>query len=732
MNESEGDIASLGILALRHHDKSDVRGQAFTFKDRLLNYAAVFESLNQDSLLTFRPTTETFGPLLGGIMVPPDAETDRKMTEWSWAWPVKVTETPGDGSQGSDSFKLKPAHKVSAKGWELSSPDTDKLGAFVARSPDGRAYPKGFPGVVVAASDLASQQACFSPSGGTLVAPHRGGRKRHGTLVHDVTEADELDETRAAHLQSLVRTFKIPPGGLYGADTSDSGLAIHLELVRKGGMSGRGVFAGFPKGQSSGVAVSLPGDNARQTLAASSYVLGGPFCVGSGAADKHAQPSNADGDVFGPLHLDVNTLWHLNNAVDAPNKHSGRFPRVGEPKGKPIEVFWAYDPDDTHSLPTGTFQGKHKWYTLSPVYPVLPPTTVQDPTFVVPPNNPTTVVIPDPPTTGGGGDRTTGGGDGSSTTVEFPGLDELIQRLIDDGGSTDGGPTSGGGDVPIAGQTRPDDITSPGGVVYSGPEGTPGPSIDVRGPGGLQAVFEVSPAGVPAIKLDGGPTIQDVLDTLNSGGVLRTGSLPSGGDTLDGEAYVASTAPFAAPSILARPIHTAIQSSRADYDDATLAQIDQTSPIVVRFEPSGAQVDDGWDYTTNPGGGGSFPGGTAAGILWTLTPEQTLIMALDGEEPPVSSESGLGFASGTFVGFGTPLKSGGLGSGVKMQLSDAGEVEVVSTDEDGTVLCVSTRWIECGFVLPQEDEASLPTPDYAGQITVHTGGTGKAYIALNV
>ena len=188
-----GDVTTLGILALRHGDEKDAKGNAWGFFP-LVNFAAEWTvTTDEDGLLVEKPKKDTVGVLSGGINWPFDPKGSRKVTEWSWAFPAMV----------EGAARVRPVGTVK-KGWQIDQ----SLDALAAAEPGGVRFPVAWPGVVCAGTELKTQEAAFVPGFIGLVAPHFGGPANLGTSVFELTNSGSL--AYRAFLQSFVRLYALP------------------------------------------------------------------------------------------------------------------------------------------------------------------------------------------------------------------------------------------------------------------------------------------------------------------------------------------------------------------------------------------------------------------------------------------------------------------------------------------------------------------------------------------
>ena len=188
-----GDVTTLGILALRHGDEKDAKGNSWGFF-RLVNFAAEWTvAPDEDGLLVERPKKDTVGVLLGGINWPFDPKGGRKLTEWSWAFPAMV----------EGAARVRPVGTVKT-GWQIDQ----SLDALAAAEPGGVRFPVAWPGVVCAGTELKTQEAAFVPGFIGLVAPHFGGPANLGTSVFELTNSGSL--AYRAFLQSFMRLYALP------------------------------------------------------------------------------------------------------------------------------------------------------------------------------------------------------------------------------------------------------------------------------------------------------------------------------------------------------------------------------------------------------------------------------------------------------------------------------------------------------------------------------------------
>lgn len=593
------EAQGLGAFSLQHHDKVDPTGREWTFENREVLWAArsVIERTGGENGLVERDVApDTWGPISGGLCLPYDEGSDRKVTEWTWATAVEVESVPEEGTTTSERMKVRPVHSTFPGGWNLNTSSEGKLGPFEAQGPKDQRYAKGTPGIVVAGTDLGDQHACFIPAGTTLVAPHWNASASLGTFVYDLEPENELAKKRKARLQTLTRVRKNPKLlALYGPPNEFGGLALQIGIARdpsEKDKSTRGAVLcdsrrKLGKGPS-GLATNTSEWEKTQEFGSLSRQLDGPIHLG---CTKHFHDATDENENYGACEIQSNFFFHVSDFACGPLRHDGIVPDLKPPPGIPREVYFGFDDRDTHSTILGAKKGKHRWWTRVPDVFVTPP------------------VVETPP--------------------------------------------------PII-ETPPPPIETPPPVIETGPpppvEETPPPIIE-EGP---NIDLQPDPGRIPTGECCDVPNI-DLQPDFN--GIIGRDARTATGLNLGS---VWSPQERAMPSLTFRPVH--YQRGQPDTRNAfafapgTVEKLNCKTPTVARLEAVGAQSGDTWDYTTQPCAG-RYGGGTTDGTIWIFPGEVGAEQVFDGTVPPTTSEFCIGIYTGGCIGFGTPVTTGGIGSG---------------------------------------------------------------------
>ncbi len=245
--------------------------------------------------------------------------------------------------------------------------------------PDGwQKFPLDYHFTVSACTDVDSQILFPGAADPRLVSVNVAGGAGCGTFVYDLDKDSRFDPARGARLQAALRVIKQPS---FTGETSEFfGNGLALQFSR----SGRG---------------DSPGGYAydRGTLGFWSWRHGGCMSVGT-ATDKHRVGKDADGHTINPMHLSLGTLFTDNasgtvtpGSYDGPLHFETAWPNPTDKSPYVNLVHMGWDPKAPYGMTGGgSFAGKWKWWTTSPMSVVTPPTTPS------PPRNPTNPTNPPP------------------------------------------------------------------------------------------------------------------------------------------------------------------------------------------------------------------------------------------------------------------------------------------------------------------------------------------------
>jgi hypothetical protein len=255
------------------------------------------------------------------------------------------------------------------------------------------AFPVGYQGLMVAATNAEKQVNSFRPTDPRLIAPNYNGDYTCGSLVCDLDTKSQIDPLRTAKLQSAFRVVKFAKGKSQGVATPDVSGSKMPSFVETPDFASRG-GAGGPKAPSKEIAF---GENAiawNITLTGRSDTIGGlvferkkdgtaiigmvdaeytgPFVCG-GKSDIHRVSRDADGNPVNSLHIDTRALFMWSGATD---KYDGplKFEKEEYPSDvsggtKKIPVHLVWNVAEEHEHVTGKKTGKWQWYAdavLSP------------------------------------------------------------------------------------------------------------------------------------------------------------------------------------------------------------------------------------------------------------------------------------------------------------------------------------------------------------------------------
>lgn len=315
-----------GYYPLQHHDTE------FEPHLRIVNYgfrtpkAGLFEPINVDSL--------TEGPIHGWhLLETQDNEVHPRL--WVQAAPVL-----------SDGTGWAPARDT----WD--SPD-DRLKPVAASSPLGLKFPDGYPGVVVAGSELDSQAQLTAPAWAGLVAPSFSGPLEVASAVWDVVGGG-LSENYAP-VTSAWRIYSRPAGAIFGSAPREY-LGLSWELGYGGTDAAESV---------SGLGMVGEHGMGRSLLAAAGHKAGGPLEVGSPNDIHRIGRDPATGEPINALHLSTYSLFERpDGSGDASQEDGGRYRPV---RSAPLTTpaWWRHDAESFHNWSLGVGPGQWRWQASS-------------------------------------------------------------------------------------------------------------------------------------------------------------------------------------------------------------------------------------------------------------------------------------------------------------------------------------------------------------------------------
>lgn len=235
-------------------------------------------------------------------------------------------------------------------------------------------FPKGFRGLVVPGTEEDRQVLQFHPSDPRIVCPHTRGDPRTGTIVEEPNRSGELDGSRQAHIQSLLRVVPDPQGvGKTGEDTISLNFGKNPNRDVSGGLMTDAIGHGH--------------------LGA---IGGGPIIAGSGKC-PHIIGRDRDGVTIRSAHIATRSLFIDDSGKrDAPLFFEGRY-EDGDDLEFPVPVHLTYDPQEWHQWLGGDMDGMWKWFTTSHIE--RQPTTRRPEETPPPETPPETPPTPTPPTT---------------------------------------------------------------------------------------------------------------------------------------------------------------------------------------------------------------------------------------------------------------------------------------------------------------------------------------------
>jgi len=325
----------LGFLPLQHKDYNS--GNPAWSVDMRASILALRITGRQDSGIglghwTYDP--DSVGDVLGGLCWP--NESSRSIPAWEFAWPVvtqpigtpTIPAGPACGTFQND-ITLRPV-----KDSEYRADDRFKKVTTTARPKrEGvDAWPK-FPwdwfGIALTTTEEHKQTEIFMPTDPRLVAVHRAGDHKMGSMLCDLRGDFTVDQTRVARLQSPLRVIKRP---LNQANV----IAFNLTHTgcgdTRGGYFVDGEFYDGGLGSSSDIVIGR-----------GSRLDGGPFDCGN-ADDLHYVGDDADGNPISTLHISAHALYKLSNEEDGPLAFEGGYPEAVGAGPHQVSVHIGFDP----------------------------------------------------------------------------------------------------------------------------------------------------------------------------------------------------------------------------------------------------------------------------------------------------------------------------------------------------------------------------------------------------
>jgi len=239
--------------------------------------------------------------------------------------------------------------------------------------------PRGMAGVVVQTTEESRQVVQFHPTDPRLVSPQLYGDPRAGSIVEEPNEDGELDGSRQAHLQSMMRVVVDPQGiGKKGESTISWNIGKTPRRDAQGGLVTDVMGHGH---------MGVQG--------------GGPLLTGNSKC-SHIIGKDADDVTIRSGHLAISSLFtDADGSRDAPLE----FETIYEDGGDldfPIRVHLGHDQNSRHGWLGGDRPGLWRWWTTS--YFETTPPTIDDET-PPPTTPPPSIPVPTPPNgtpTGGG------------------------------------------------------------------------------------------------------------------------------------------------------------------------------------------------------------------------------------------------------------------------------------------------------------------------------------------
>lgn len=232
------------------------------------------------------------------------------------------------------------------------SPD-DRLKPVAASSPLGLKFPDGYPGVVVAGSELDSQVQLTAPAWAGLVAPSFSGPLEVASAVWDVVGGALSDNY--APVTSAWRIYSRPAGAIFGSAPREYlGLSWELGL---GGTDATEFISGLGMVGEHGMGRSI--------LAAAGHKAGGPLEVGKPADIHKIGVDPATGEPINALHLSTLTLFQRpDGSGDSSQEDGGQYrPTLPAPLTTP--AFWRHDSERFHNWSLGVGPGLWRWQASS-------------------------------------------------------------------------------------------------------------------------------------------------------------------------------------------------------------------------------------------------------------------------------------------------------------------------------------------------------------------------------
>lgn len=348
------DLQRLGYLPLQHHEEDQSGGdwpentKALLYGTRIVGVDPATGDWQEDPLR---------GPVASTLVWSEDPASPRTVPFWLLGGAPSVVTGPP--AQLNDAMfpgpTVRPAVGEDPGGW---APDPG-LREETPRTPFGLRFPKTYPGLTVAGTDLREQQELFLPGAIGMIAVHEEGQAQapYGSYVWDVDDTGALSMLRRARFHSLARVYEIPLtgngfflppifGGGHGlawqlglsadrsagrgmvADTGGFGIEIdrNHDVAQGGSDYDRGA-ENYLAGIMAHLARHLIEDKGTtydprvQVLAAGSVWAGGPFDVGDdqGFCEHHFSATTGLIESIKSLHLSTLSLFRMPGGFeDAP------------------------------------------------------------------------------------------------------------------------------------------------------------------------------------------------------------------------------------------------------------------------------------------------------------------------------------------------------------------------------------------------------------------------------
>lgn len=225
------------------------------------------------------------------------------------------------------------------------------LSPTMPSSPGMPKFAKGLYGLVVSSTNEEKQIEYFFPSWtGQLISVNQAGDPKMGTLVCDLTKNFDVDKSRTAPLQSMIRVVKKPLGAA-------NALAFNMTQSGCGDVRG-GFFGETPDG----------GGSDEYAYGLASYSDGGPFCVGS-KTDKHRKGLDADKNVINSLHIKTSALFRMDDVHDGPMRFEIPW-KEGDDYDHAVKVHLAWTGNDWAWYTTSNFtEPPIPWEPFDPHFP---------------------------------------------------------------------------------------------------------------------------------------------------------------------------------------------------------------------------------------------------------------------------------------------------------------------------------------------------------------------------